>query len=344
MLPRQRVSAALEFQPPDVVPVEYHPSPAGMYEHGEALRGLMTRCGQDFGDPSGFALARPDPRWIGPGGRYACRERDAWGTVWEHLIFGVAGHPVERPLDDWSAWPRFRPPPDPATAGPDFEAARAAARRHRERFFLKAGWIGIFEVMHAVRRFEDVLMDLATDEPLLHRLADAIVDFQLKEVRRLLAVGADAIQFGDDFGTQTALLVSRDTWRRFFRPRFARLLEPVRAAGVKAFYHSCGMVWDLLGDLADLGFDAIWPQVNLYDAAALARRCRELRMAVAIHPDRSHLMTFGRPGDVRQAVLDLAETFRVRDGGAWFYVEIDNGFPFENVRALVETIAELRGQ
>jgi hypothetical protein len=55
-------------------------------------------------------------------------------------------------------------------------------------------------------------------------------------------------------------------------------------------------------------------------------------------------MTFGRPGDVRQAVLDLAETFRVRDGGAWFYVEIDNGFPFENVRALVETIAELRGQ
>jgi hypothetical protein len=30
-------------------------------------------------------------------------------------------------------------------------------------------------------------------------------------------------------------------------------------------------------------------------------------------------------------------------GGTWFYVEIDSGFPFENVQALIETIAALRG-
>ena len=30
-------------------------------------------------------------------------------------------------------------------------------------------------------------------------------------------------------------------------------------------------------------------------------------------------------------------------GGSWFYVEIDSGFPFENVQALIETIGELRG-
>ena len=34
-----------------------------------------------------------------------------------------------------------------------------------------------------------------------------------------------------------------------------------------------------------------------------------------------------------------ADAFRVMDGGAWFYVEADNGFPFDNLRALVETIA-----
>jgi hypothetical protein len=46
---------------------------------------------------------------------------------------------------------------------------------------------------------------------------------------------------------------------------------------------------------------------------------------------------------VRGHVLRLAETFGVDRGGAWFYVEIDAGFPFENVRALIAAIASLRG-
>jgi hypothetical protein len=46
---------------------------------------------------------------------------------------------------------------------------------------------------------------------------------------------------------------------------------------------------------------------------------------------------------VRRAVGDLAEAFSVADGGAWFYIEIDSGFPFENVRALIESVGRLRG-
>ena len=36
------------------------------------------------------------------------------------------------------------------------------------------------------------------------------------------------------------------------------------------------------------------------------------------------------------------DTFRMGDGGSWFYVEADNGFPFENIETLVETIAQWR--
>ena len=36
------------------------------------------------------------------------------------------------------------------------------------------------------------------------------------------------------------------------------------------------------------------------------------------------------------------ETFRMDEGGSWFYVESDNGFPFENLEMLVNTIAEYR--
>ena len=132
MLPRDRVYAALRFDRPDSPPVEYHSSPAGMYEHGAALRDLMCRCGQDFGDPATFALVSPDPAAVDADGRYCLRQRDPWGALWECRIFGVAGHPIQRPLDDWADWADFHAPPDPVASSPvpcrsgDGRAHRAA--------------------------------------------------------------------------------------------------------------------------------------------------------------------------------------------------------------------------
>ena len=47
-------------------------------------------------------------------------------------------------------------------------------------------------------------------------------------------------------------------------------------------------------------------------------------------------MTFGTPAEVRRSVLDLARAFRIEEGGSWFYVEINNGFPSPTSRALIE--------
>ena len=334
--------AALEFTAPDVVPLEYHPSPAGMYEHGERLKELWVRHPGDFGDNAEIPLARPDPRWVDAQGRYCELRRDEWGVLWKQLIFGVAGHPVERPLDDWSALTSFTTPPLPPDCGPEFERERQRALAHMRTYFLKSGWISIFEVMHAVRRFEDVLMDVESDEPQAHRLADLIAGHQANVIDYLLRRGVDAIQFGDDFGTQNAPLLSPAAWRRFFKPRFAQLMAPILRAGKRVFFHTCGSSAWLLEDLAELGVCAIWPQLNVYNEEDLARRCRRLRMAIALHPDRGRLMIHGTPAEVRATVERLARVFAVAEGGAWFYIEIDSGFPFENIRALVEAVAALR--
>ena len=50
MLPRERVIVSLDFRPPDVVPLECHPSPAGLYEHGARLQQLLRDHPHDFGD------------------------------------------------------------------------------------------------------------------------------------------------------------------------------------------------------------------------------------------------------------------------------------------------------
>lgn len=335
---------ALAFKRPDVVPVEFRVSPAGMYEHGERLRDLLCRYGHDFGDAADFPMAAPAPGSVDEQGRYYEQSTDRWGTVWEGRIFGIKGHPLKRPLDDWAALADWAPPPSPPVSGAAFEAEEQKATRHRKRFFLKSGWINLFEVLHAVRRFEDVLVDVALDSPEINELADRITAYQIKVVSYLIELGVDAVQFADDLGSQQGLFFSPDTWRRFFVPRYERMLAPVKQAGKKAFFHTCGMAWGLFEDFAALGFDAVWPQTHLYNTAEIVSLSRGLKLALAIHPDRAHLMTFGSPAQIRSTVLDLAEAYRVGEGGAWFYVEIDNGFPFENIEALVETVAEIRAR
>jgi len=344
MLPRDRVFAALDFRAPDVVPLQIYAAPSGLHEHGQKLADLTKTCGHDFGDLSQLGLPDPPgPQDFDPDGRYHAIKTDDWGTTWEYRIFGIWGHPKEWPLDDWSRLASYRPPAPAPAEGPDFEAAKAAAAVHKRRWFcLAGGGSGILEKLFSIRRFEDVLMDITLDTPEINRLADLIVEHDQGWVRRALALDVDGVAFGDDYGTTGSLIVSPQVWRRFFKPRLDILFEPIRRAGKRIFFHSCGQIGAILDDFHELGITAIWPQLPAFHLPELARRCRELRLAVQLHPDRGELMQRRSPAEVRHYVLRMLDTFDTAHGGSWLYIEIDPGFPWANVDALFETAMELR--
>ena len=344
MTPRDRILAALDFRRVDVIPLQIFPAAGGLYEHGQKLVDLTKVCGHDFGDLSGLALpAPPEPAHFDPDGRYHAFRTDDWGTRWEYRIFGIWGHPCGWPLDDLRNLATWKAPAPPPAEGPDFDAAKAWAATHRQQYPLVAGaGCGIFEKLFSVRRFEDVLMDVMLDTPEINRIADMIVEHNAGHVRRGLALGVDAFAFGDDFGTQEALFFPPHVWRRFFGRRYDALFDPIRGAGKLIFFHSCGKIDRLLEDFHELGINAIWPQLPLFDLPALARRCRDLRLAVQLHPDRGNLMQHATPGDIRDYVRRLVDTFDTINGGSWLYVEIDPGFPWQNVQALFETAMEMR--
>ncbi|MCX7668857.1 MAG: hypothetical protein N2439_02135 [Anaerolineae bacterium] len=342
MLPRERIQAALAFRPVDVIPLQIHPSPGGLFEHGQKLLDLMRRCGHDFDDLSHLSVPRPPPEDFDADGRYHRIVTDEWGVTWEYRLYGVWGYRIGYPLADISRLDTYRPPPLQRLEGDELARARAAGERHRQQYYHLIGGISILETMQSLRPFEDVLVDIMYDTPAINRLADMLVEHNATIVANALAVGADAIAVGDDFGTQRALMMAPGVWRRFFKPRYRALLEPARRAGMAIFFHSCGAIEPLLEDLADLGASAIWPQLPLFDHRALARRCRELRLAVQLHPDRGELMQRGTPAQVRDYVLRLVDEFATRDGGSWLYLEIDPGFPWPNIQALFETALQLR--
>ncbi len=115
------------------------------------------------------------------------------------------------------------------------------------------------------------------------------------------------------------------------------------AAAGRVLFHSCGQVTPVLAELKEVGAAAIWPQLPLYDLGDLARRCRDLGLAVQLHPDRGELMQRGTPSEIRDYVLRLMDVFDTAHGGSWLYIEIDPGFPWPNVEALFKVAMELRG-
>jgi hypothetical protein len=345
MTSRERIFAALDYRPVDKVPLRLYPAPGGLYEHGQRLLDLIRACGHDFGPLDGVALPAPLPATdFDPDGSYHAFRTDEWGTRWEYRIPGIWGHPVAWPVEDLDTVETYAmPAPSPALAGAELASARRAVEDHKRGGFRLDGAQGIFEKLHALRRFEDVLADLALDDPRLGRLADRVLEHMAAHAERAIAMGSDGVIVGDDYGTTTALLMSPDTWRRFFKPRYERVFRRLRQAGTRIFFHVCGWVEPILEDFRDLGVNAVWPQITLFRPAELHARCRDLGMAVEIHPDRGDLMQRGTPTQIRDYVLRVITEMRTLEGGSWLYIEIDPGFPWPNVEALFKVAMELRG-
>ncbi len=340
MTGRGRVRAAMRFERPDRVPVQYYYAPVGYHEHGDKLNDLYTTLPGDFEPFRRVPVPKPPEGTASADGTYRELRRDDWGTVWAYRIFGVAGIPKEYPIPTLEEADAYVPP---ARSAHGVAALRAQVQAHQQAHYKLHGAGTLLERLRSLLPDEEVLCGLAAQDERLDRLADKVVAYHMEDVRLAVATGADGIAFGDDYGTERGMIMHPDTWRTFFKPRLARLFAPAVEAGLDIVFHSCGQIMDILGDLRDIGVTAVWPQLPAYDMQTLADSCRKLGLAVAVHTDRANAMTFGTPMDVRCLVQKEYEVFRMDGGGAWFYVEADNGFPFDNIRALVDTIAELRG-
>ena len=170
MTSRERVEAALAFEPVDGAPLEYHPCGRNLYEHGEAFRRLPKAHPGDF-EVFGHAHSAAAGR-ARPGRSYHEYKTDAWGVTWESRIFAMTGHPYPAAAGGlWRAG-RLRCPPHALAEDAAFASYAKRIARVRETRYAKDGWFGFFERMHALRPFEDVLMDVYDNEREINRLAD----------------------------------------------------------------------------------------------------------------------------------------------------------------------------
>jgi uroporphyrinogen decarboxylase len=120
-------------------------------------------------------------------------------------------------------------------------------------------------------------------------------------------------------------------------------MTPIKKAGRRVFFHSCGFLGEIFDELLDLGVEGLWPQITQAEKdPGFVAKCRSHRVTTYIHPDRQQLIPFGSPCDIEKSIQGYAECYQRHGGGGIFYVEIENDAPFENVEALIKSIHKFR--
>jgi uroporphyrinogen decarboxylase len=330
---REVVLEALHFRRPAYVPWHMRPT----LDCAQRLREYLGTEDLDGFFGNHFLDVRCKLRSFDP--IDADHVRDKYGVVWDRSIDKDIGTPCDWPIKTPEDLDTYRFPDasdDSLYAG---LAEQLAARPGLFRRYSLA--MCIFERAWPLRGMENLLMDMLERPEFFERLLDAIVEHHLVLVRKALALDVDCIHFGDDYGTQRGLIMGLPNWRKFIKPRLARLFAPVRAAGKLISMHSCGKVQELFDDLVEIGLNFFNPfQPEVMDVfEEIPRR----RGKLAFHGGMSiqRILPFGSEAEVRAQTRRLLAAGR--EGGYIFAPshDIPRDVPPENVVAMME---ELRAQ
>jgi uroporphyrinogen decarboxylase len=296
---RQVVLDAIHFRRPAYVPWAWEMTVdcAAAMKKYLGIDDLVAFVDTHFIDV-GSAIAKME--YLDPG---HCR--DAYGIVWDRTVDKEIGIPHSWPIKDPEdlkdyVWPDVSA--DSFYA--DIPRRLAARPGHFSRYCVG---FSLYERAWAMRGVTDLLTDMILRPDFVETLLDRIVEHNLIQIRRAVTLPIDAVFFGDDYGMQTGLIMGLDRWRRYFKPRLARMFAPVREAGKPVFLHSCGKVDDLFGDLIEIGLSVFNPfQPEVTDIFA-AKRHYHGRLAFHGGMSIQHVLPFGTPAEVREATQRLIE-------------------------------------
>jgi uroporphyrinogen decarboxylase len=279
------------------------------------------------------------------------RYRDMWGVERAQpegsYYYDLAGSPLtgEVSVDDILKYP-WPDPDDPGFTAGLKERVRWI-REHTDAASVLALPPAFVHISQYLRGFEDWFCDFVADPKRLEVLFDAILDVtmaiakrQLQEVGRLV----DVVLTSDDLGSQSALLVSREHYLRYIKPRQRRFFRQIKdLTPAKVVFHSCGAVASIIDDLHEMGVDGlnpVQPQVAGMNPADLKKKYRG-RMAFWGGTDSQGIVPRGSVADVKRMVERLIED--MGEGGGYIFSNCHNiqpDVPLENVLAMFQHARE----
>jgi uroporphyrinogen decarboxylase len=175
-------------------------------------------------------------------------------------------------------------------------------------------WSAHFQDACAAFGMETALIKMLTEPEMFRAVIDKITEFYLQanEIYYSATKGKlHAVLIGNDFGSQTGLILSPDAIREFVLPGTRKLVEQAKSYGLKVIHHSCGAIHDIIPDLIEVGVDAIHPVQALASGMEPERLMKDFGDKVSFcgGVDAQNLLVNGTPEEVRKKVLELKNIF-----------------------------------
>lgn len=143
-----------------------------------------------------------------------------------------------------------------------YKDAAALVKKYKDDFFVIGDIeVTIFTLAQQMLGMEKLMIDMAMGEEYIPVLIDMITDFHIEHGLKLMEQGVDAIWVGDDFGSQTGLLFSRDMFCDIWKPAYVRMCKAFREKDphIKLILHCDGAVSELMDDFIEIGFQVFNP-------------------------------------------------------------------------------------
>jgi hypothetical protein len=338
----------VRFDRPEWTPARMYFLPSAWMKHRERLEEVVLAHPRVF---PGFRKGSVDfdfTAGIGHPLYELGRHTDCWGTVWNNIARGFDSQVDVEPLADWSAFDAWkRRAPDPMTDdtfGPrDWNAIAKSMSDAKSRGALAScgplmhGFF--FMRLYYLRGFENLMVDLATDEARLGELIAIVEGYSAAVVRKVLDLGAEEVGFAEDLGMQTSLPVSPAMWRKYVKPTYEATIGQCRDRGVLAGLHSDGHILEIIPDLIDVGVTLLNPQFRANGIEGL-RKCARGKVALSQDLDRQ-LFPFATPSQIEDHVGEVFDGLYLPEGGLILQAECGPDVPLANVEALCRAFEKL---
>ncbi len=306
MTSRERMICALNHTQPDRVPYcisftqPAFEKMAQYFDDRDFMRKLdQALVGYGMSYPESWKMVSPDI-W-----------RDEFGVEWNRSVDKDIGVVCNRAasldaLDEY----RFPDPADPQR----WQHFPKKPEDTGGKFVVANIGFSLFERAWTLVGMEELLTAMVENPDAVDALLDAITNHNLQLIEHACQYAIDAMMFGDDWGSQTGVIMGVPLWRRFIKPRIREMYEASHRRGKYVFIHSCGKVDSLFPDLIECGVDCFNPfQPEVMDVYEVKRRYGD-RLSFWGGISTQHTLPYGTPQEVRDEVKRLMDEIG-RDGG-----------------------------
>jgi len=355
---REKVLATLKFEEPDRVPLhgDFHPliwKRIKDYYRTWDDEVAREKLGIDFRtvymapSPEFKRKAAPSPidLWdIGegkdnwaiclPGNVF----EDEWGVRRQPTTSGLVWRYVHHPLSKIRTLSEYVFP-DIESPG-RFDEAKSQIKMYKPKYIITSEMWNLFKHAWELRGFENFLVDLHINSDFVNALLDKLLEFKIKQARKLAEIGVDIIEVAGDIGMQNSMIISPSLWRKYFKPRLRKLVRETKKIrqDVYFLFHSDGYIKPVIKDIIEMGFDILDPvQPECMDPAEI-KRLYGKNIALRGTISMQSTLPFGTVKKVEKEVLS-----RIRElgrGGGFILAPsntVTPDIPLENVLVVYET-------